>query len=142
MAVPFKVALKSHGVPATEDQCAIHFNDGWRYSASFDVAMAAAQELPNEGTALTTAMQFAGLNHPGHGMILNPTDFTVGNWDTATNVFSAGGSPSNAVEVIVRRSEQNGNPVDLLFARIFGMSQSNLGGTVRWIAFGVSLVLV
>ncbi|MFQ5430569.1 MAG: pilus assembly protein TadG-related protein [Phycisphaerae bacterium] len=83
-------------------------------------SLAAAAQLPYQDSVLSTATQLATINRPEDGLVLAPSDVVIGNWDSDIRVFSPGGSPTNAVEVTVRRSEANGNPLELLFARVFG----------------------
>ena len=85
-------------------------------------ALAAVIELPNEGQALATALIYAQKNmpHADHGTILDTSDVVTGNWDSATRVFTPAGAPMNAIQVITRRSQANGNPAPTFFARLFG----------------------
>ncbi len=95
-------------------------------TAADAAALAGVSQLPDEAATRTVAQHFASLNHSGQGIVLAPGDVALGNWDTAQAAFTAGGIPVNAVRVVVRRSEANGNPVELFFARVFGRSQTNL----------------
>ena len=83
-------------------------------------AHAGTLQLPDEYKAFNTALEIARMNYPNHGTVLRRSDIYPGQWDPETGVFTAGRLPMNAVRATVRRSEQNGNPAGLFFARIFG----------------------
>ncbi len=85
-------------------------------------ALAAVIELPEENEARTTALDYAEKNmpHADHGTTLKTADVVTGNWDGATRVFTPAGAPMNAIQVITRRSQTNGNPAPTFFARLFG----------------------
>ena len=100
-------------------------------------AMAAAIELasdpdygddlfvPDEEAIRLVGQQFAEPNHGVTGTLAD-ADVVLGNWDGELAEFTAGGEPINAVGVITRRSETNGNPVELFFAKIFGLHQTDI----------------
>lgn len=85
-------------------------------------ALAAVQELPNQGLAIATALDYARKNMPlaDHGVTVNGSDVATGNWDSGSRVFTPGGAPLNAIQVTARRSQANGNPAPTFFARLFG----------------------
>lgn len=92
-------------------------------------ALSSVADLPNAGTVKLTAQQYATANHPGHGTIVAPGDVDLGFWDTSTRSFTAGGLPLNAVRVTARRSDANGNPLQLFFAGVIGRPQADVGAT-------------
>ncbi len=63
-----------------------------------------------------------------HGNVLDPSDVVLGNWNADTHTFTpAGGSICvNAVQVITRRSQANGNPAELFLARILGFYDTDV----------------
>ncbi len=91
-------------------------------------AMAGATELPDEANVRTGAQAYAALNMPAatHGTVLADADVTVGNWDDTNRVFTANGAPVNAVRVVTRRSDDNGNPLGLFFARALDIEDINI----------------
>ncbi len=91
-------------------------------------AMAGATELPDEDAVRARAQAYAALNMPSatHGMVLADSDVVVGNWDDGARVFTANSTPVNAVRVITRRAEDNGNPLGLFFARVLGVVDTNV----------------
>lgn len=95
-------------------------------AAADAIVLAAVSQLPDGDATLAMAQQVASLNSDGHGAILATTDLIPGQWDTATGTFTAWATPPDAVRATVRRSETNGNPVQLFFARIFGFNTSNV----------------
>ena len=89
-------------------------------------ALAGAQLLHDEYAARSAAHEYALTNFPSAGQVLADNDLYLGNWNTEQRVFTEGGTPLNAVRVTTRRSTTNGNPVDLFFASIFGIFQSDV----------------
>ncbi|MGA3067962.1 MAG: TadG family pilus assembly protein [Tepidisphaeraceae bacterium] len=90
-----------------------------------DAAARAAVSQIAVGTsaAQTAATSVASQNYvDGVPITLNLSDIIVGNWNSTTNTFTAGGTPSNAVEVYARRTTANGNPISLLFGKMIGVS--------------------
>jgi Flp pilus assembly protein TadG len=91
-------------------------------------ALAAVQELPNQGLAIATALDYAQKNMPlaDHGVTVNGSDVVTGNWDPDTRTLAAGGAPVNAIQVTARRSQANGNPAPTFFSRVFGKEGINI----------------
>ncbi len=86
-------------------------------------ALAAAQDLPNQSEATTTAMAYVEDNMPAanHGTVLVNSDVVFGNWDIATETWTPGDTPFNALEVTARRSTDNDNRLDLFLAPVLGL---------------------
>ena len=106
---------------------------GYIYSVRADLqlttdaaAHAGSLQLPNRAAARETALESARANYPNHGTVVATSDIHLGNWDLDSNVFTVGEEPINAVRVVARRSQQNGNPVGLFFARIFGKHDTDI----------------
>ena len=95
-------------------------------NAADATALSAAQLLPNVSAVKSTAFAYAVANQGHHGAVLKDSDLVTGYWDVAGGVFQADGKPTNAVRVTVRRAEENGNPVSLMFAAIFGWTTTNV----------------
>ena len=91
-------------------------------------AMASATELPDEDAVRSRAKAYAALNMPAatHGTVLADSDVTIGNWDDDARVFTANTAPINAVRVIARRSDDNGNPLGTFFGRVLGVTDMNI----------------
>ena len=91
-------------------------------------AAAAALDLPDEETAAASAISIALANMPfdQHGDVLVDADIEFGNWDRSDRIFTADGTPVNAVRVTTRRSSAGGNAVGSFFARFLGVSESDL----------------
>ncbi len=91
-------------------------------------ALAAANDLPEADDVRATAVEYATKNMPvaEHGTVLANADAVTGNWDAGTRTFTPAGSPANAVRVVTRRSEANGNAAGLFFARILGFDQADV----------------
>jgi Flp pilus assembly protein TadG len=88
-------------------------------------ALAGARDLPNAVNARAAAVAAGAANMPpaGHGTVIKSSDVFVGNWNSATRVFTPGGAPLNAVRVIAKRAKANANPVPTTFATLFGITQ-------------------
>ena len=100
-----------------------------RLQAAADAAaLAAATAIDEPAQAKILAVDYASENMTAeaHGHVLDPSDVVFGNWKAETHTFTAGGAPTNAVQVITRRSAANGNPARLFFARILGFDASDV----------------
>lgn len=97
-------------------------------SAADAAALAAASQLPDEELATEAAIDFAGknLNADNFGDVLSDSDIAFGSWDPDTRIFTGGTSPADAVEVVVRMSDDNANPVQLFFANALGFSEAGI----------------
>lgn len=83
----------------------------------------------SSGLVVSTAQQYANLNHPDNGTVLRSADVLTGVWDSTNNTFTATSSSPNAVRVTVRRTQANGNPVELYFLKVLGFSTADLTAT-------------
>lgn len=95
-----------------------------------DVAvLAASRQLPDEDATRATALEYVEKNMPAnnHGNVLAAVDVVVGNWDSDTRTFTPGSSPINAVRVVTRRSQANGNEARTFFANVLGFSSVDIG---------------
>ncbi len=99
-------------------------------TADFAV-LAAVTQLPDEDAARTMALDYVAKNMPAakHGTVLANADVVTGNWDSGTRTFTPAGDPINAVRVVTRRSQANGNAAGLFFARILGFNQVDVETT-------------
>ena len=90
--------------------------------------LAAVGDLPDEDTARATAIDLATKNMSvaEHGTVLATADVVTGNWDAGTRTFTPAGGPINAVRVVTRRSQVNGNPAGLFFARVLGFDEVDM----------------
>lgn len=84
--------------------------------------------LPDEVEARAAALNYAAMNLPAaqHGTALQSSDILIGNWDADAGIFANGSSPFNAVQVVVRRTAANGNPVDAVFAQVFNFDSVDI----------------
>jgi Flp pilus assembly protein TadG len=87
-------------------------------------ALAAVVDLPSTSTATSDAVLYAQKNLPtsGNGTVLATGDVATGNWNSTTRVFTANGTPLNAVSVTVRRAAANGNALPTSFLMLIGKS--------------------
>ena len=99
-------------------------------------ALAAAQDLPDEGVVDATAVSYAAGNHPGKGLLVDPAEVKIGLWDGSMRTFYPDSAPVNAVEVWVRRRQERDNAVPLIFARVLGWNQMDV--SAHAIATGAS----
>jgi Flp pilus assembly protein TadG len=89
-------------------------------------ALAGAAMLPDANAARDEALDFAALNMPGNGLVLDANDVLVGNWVPETRSFTNNLEPFNAVRVTTRLSEANDNPITLFFSSFFGHDTANI----------------
>jgi len=91
-------------------------------------ALAAATQLPDENAVRTMALEYTTKNMPAaeHGTVLANADVVTGNWDADTRTFTPAGDPVNAVRVVTRRSQANGNATGLFFARVLGFNEVDM----------------
>jgi len=91
-------------------------------------ALAAASALPDEDAARALAVEYAEKNMPAEefGTVLATSDVVPGSWDNTTRTFVAGGTPANAVRIVTRRADENGNAPSLFFANVLGVAQANV----------------
>ena len=110
----------------------------------------AAILTPGETNAVITAAQnfaVANMGTAANGIVLMPRDILIGFWDAtgefgaARTFYSVGNLPNgafiNAVQTRTRRSDDNGNPLILLFSGILGLT--DIGVSAEAIAaYGVN----
>ena len=91
-------------------------------------ALAAASQLPSEKKATAKALEYAEKNMPPeeNGTVLAEEDIVFGTWYEGRREFVADGPFTNAVQVTVRRSAQNGNPAPTFFLQIFGQDHADI----------------
>ncbi len=94
-------------------------------------ALAAVTQLPDDDAAEDTALEYAAKNMPAseHGGVLANADVVAGNWDGSSRTFTPAGDPINAIRVVTRRSQANGNAAGLFFARVLGFNQVDVETT-------------
>jgi hypothetical protein len=92
-------------------------------------ALAAASQLPDADDVLAAAQEMGSFNEPAHGMVIAASDVIMGNWDVDTRVFAPLTEPYNAVQLTARRAAANNNAVELFFAKLLGVSKSDLSAT-------------
>lgn len=92
-------------------------------------ARAGAQSLVEDGDlelARQTTVTYAQVNMPDAGNVLDEADVLFGTWNRDTRTFSPTTTSPNAVQVLVRRSTENENPVPNFFAQIFGRDRADV----------------
>jgi hypothetical protein len=115
---------------------ALTIDVGYIYNARADLqntadasALAAAWALPNQSGARDAAVEYAERNAAHYGSVLNDSDLSFGHWNAAAGTFTAGEPPFNAAHVVVRCSNGNGNPLQLFFAPILGISMTEVSAS-------------
>ena len=98
-------------------------------SAADTIAVVAAQELPDTFAAQDAATVYAEASDGGSGQILDSGDVVPGFWDPVSATFYPGGPNPNAVQITTKRAQDNGNPVEMVFASIFGFDTVDVGAT-------------
>jgi hypothetical protein len=86
-------------------------------------ALAGVMSLPNQDDGLAQALVYAAdnMNPAINGNVLKDAEVIFGNWDSPTRTFTPGTTAPDAVRVITRRDDANGNPVATNFLRILGL---------------------
>lgn len=118
-----------------------------RLQTTADIAvLAAVEQIPNgEDAILATAVAYATKNMSvsDHGNVLVTSDVLTGNWNTSNRVFTPGDTPLNAVRIITRRAQANGNTAGTFFAGIFGIDSVDIVTSVigARLIYGDSCVL-
>lgn len=98
-------------------------------AAADAAALAGVSQLGNDANVVSKANEFAANNMPPdvNGDILADADIEIGHWNSATRVFTAGGTPKDAVRTTTRRTEANGNPVPSFLGGFIGLDSWDLG---------------
>jgi hypothetical protein len=88
-------------------------------------ALAGALSLPDAVDAKDQAVAYSTDNmlYSVNGAVLDRDEVFVGTWNFATETFADGGADVNAVRVITRRDNSNGNPLAANFLRILSLWQ-------------------
>ncbi len=93
--------------------------------------LVAVSELPDTDAARTAAIVMAGKNMATgeHGAVLANADVVTGIWEAGTRTFTPEDDDEdaiNAVRVVTRRSQANGNAAGLFFARVLGFNEVDI----------------
>lgn len=114
---------------------ALTIDVGYLYIAKADlqdtadaIVLAAANQLPDEAAALAVAQEIALLNDSA-GLVLMNADLRLGNWDAGSATFAEGALPMNAAQAITRRSQSNGNAINMFFSAILGQGDRDVWAT-------------
>jgi hypothetical protein len=82
----------------------------------------------SDGTAIAKAIQAARDNTvDGTALVIANSDISTGSW--ANGVFTAGGSPTNAIRISAGRTAARGNAIPLTFAGLVGKSTCDVTAT-------------
>jgi len=107
---------------------AVDITDGYRtrtmlQSTADATALAGAIELPNEGAAVATAVNYStdNMDSETSGYVLDPDDVLVGRWDNATRSLDTTSIVPDAVMVTTYRAADNSNPLQMNFLRILAL---------------------
>ncbi|MGA2583799.1 MAG: pilus assembly protein TadG-related protein [Tepidisphaeraceae bacterium] len=92
-------------------------------------ARAGVAQLLSSGTsaAQSAAISMAAQNYcDGSAVVLTNSQVQVGIWNSSSHSFSTSGTPDNittfnAIKVMARRTQANGNPIPLVFGEIIGV---------------------
>lgn len=112
---------------------AVDGTDGYRtktllQSTADASALAAAMSLraPDEDPVVVAlAYAEANMDPDIYGVVVTQDDVVLGTWEIASQSFTAGTADPNAVYVVARRAEENGNPLIMNMLRIlqlFGLN--------------------
>lgn len=100
------------------------------------VALAAAAKLPDTSDATSAGITMASKNKTSISPDITSSNFEFGHWSRARSQFTTptpSNRSTNAVRVTIRRTQANGNPLNLFYGRVLGRQTTDV--TVRSIAF-------
>lgn len=107
---------------------AVDITDAYRnqtmlQSAADASALAAAMSLPDQTDAVNQALAYSTENmaYDVNGEVLDANEVFFGIWDPAARTFTEDLTAPNAVRVITRRDDSNGNPLAANFLRILSL---------------------
>lgn len=106
----------------------VDITDGFRaqtmlQATADSAALAGAIDLPDEATAIDTAVAYSeqNLGPDYYGQVLPTANVEVGLWDTDAHIFDSTSLVPDSVRVTVQRTVENDNPVPSNFLRIMGL---------------------
>ena len=113
------------------DMSYLYTLSGKLQNAADAAVLAAVDDISDSDVARATALSYAAKNMSvaEHGTVLVSADVVTGKWDGDTRTFDSSGTPVNAIQVVTRRAEANGNAAGLFFARIMGVDSVDLQAT-------------
>lgn len=125
------------GVGALAVEMGLLYQARTKLQATADaVALAAVTGVPDGATVRARAHEYVGYNEPDHGSILTDPDIVLGNWSDETATFTPAGTPTNAVNVTLRRVADRDNPVGLLLGRLLGFESADIVVIATAVYFG------
>ena len=93
------------------------------------VSLAAAAKLPDQAAARAAGIAVAASNSSTISPTLANSNFEFGHWSRSTSTFTTP-TPSyrstNAVRITVRRTQANGNPLNLFYGRVLGKQSTDI----------------
>ena len=89
-------------------------------------ALAGAIRMSNATEMKAEAKKYAQLNIAGDNQILVDPDIQRGTWNFNAKTFTAGGGNANAVRVVTRMSQANGNPAGTFLAGVLGFNNVDI----------------
>jgi Flp pilus assembly protein TadG len=89
-------------------------------------ALAGAMRMSNTTEMKAEAKKYAQMNVAGDNQILADADIQRGSWNFDSKTFTVGGANANAVRVITRMSQANGNPAGTFLAGVLGFNNVNI----------------
>jgi Flp pilus assembly protein TadG len=141
--------------------CGLGIDSGSAYSEQMVLqnsadAAALAGALVLQGSPASVpaqAQQIALLNLPSaqNGTVLQAADVTNGNWNSATQTYTSCGSGAtscagsftmNAVRVLLRREQSNGNAFPIAFLQLMGWDHWNISAVSIAIGKGQNICIV
>ena len=99
-------------------------------------ALAAAARLPNQASATAYGIDCSANNKSSICPQLSSQAFQYGHWSRFTSTFTTptpSNRSTNAVRVTLKRTHDNGNPLNLFFGRVLGKQTTDI--TVSAVAF-------
>jgi Flp pilus assembly protein TadG len=93
------------------------------------VSLAAAAKLPDQAAARTAGIAVSTSNGSTISPTLTNASFEFGHWSRKTSTFTTptpAYRSTNAVRVTVKRTQANGNPLNLFYGRVLGKQTTDI----------------
>lgn len=117
------------GAAIALDTSALHVHRHRLQLAANTAALAALGRLGNDDVVAAAQARVAAKMPALGRAVLSAADVQPGNYDAATSVFTAGGTPVNAVRTTARMTTANGNRASFVVAPVLGLIDAELSAS-------------
>ncbi|GJD95818.1 TadG family pilus assembly protein [Methylobacterium iners] len=93
-------------------------------------ALGTVLAIPNNAAAQQKGVDLAAKNVPAYlGVVTRTADVTIGTYEPKTRTFTPSASDQNAVRVVAKVTQENGNALETFFGRFLGKPTLDLTAT-------------